>query len=54
MCSMALVHSRVSRVFFAEPSPTNGGLYSVGRLQNITSLNHSFQVYKVDTTEKNE
>merc|ERR1712156_995076 len=36
MCSMALVHSRVTRVFFAETSPTNGGLYSVARLQNVT------------------
>ena len=27
MCSMALVHSRVSRVFFTEPSPQKGGLY---------------------------
>ena len=50
MCSMALVHSRVTRVFFAEPSPTNGGLYSVARLQNVTALNHSFQVYKVTRT----
>ena len=52
MCSMALVHSRVSRVFFAEPSPTNGGLYSVARLQTVTSLNHAFEVYKVDTNSK--
>ena len=50
MCSMALVHSRVTRVFFAEPSTTNGGLYSVARLQNVTALNHSFQVYKVTRT----
>jgi len=52
MCSMALVHSRVSRVFFAEPSPTNGGLYSVARLQTVTSLNHAFEVYKVGTNSK--
>lgn len=45
MCSMALVHSRVSRVFFAQTNDLNGGLFSLARLQNITSLNHTFEVY---------
>ena len=47
MCSMALVHSRASRVFFSQVSPYNGGLYSKARLQNIKALNHTFEVYKV-------
>jgi len=47
MCSMALVHSRVSRVFFMEPSPQKGGLYSLCRLQNVRSLNHSFEVFQM-------
>lgn len=47
MCSMALVHSRVSRVFFMEPSPQKGGLYSLCRLQNVRSLNHAFEVFQI-------
>ena len=48
MCSMALVHSRAGRVFFSEPSSLYGGLYSKTRLQTIKSLNHTFEVYKVN------
>ena len=48
MCAMALVHSRVARVFFAKASPNRGGLLSKTRLQNISSLNHSFQVYQMN------
>ena len=47
MCSMALVHSRVSRVFFMEPLPQKGGLYSLCRLQNVRSLNHAFEVFQI-------
>ena len=45
MCAMALVHSRVARVFYAHPYPECGALGSVHSLHTIKSLNHSFQVF---------
>jgi tRNA-specific adenosine deaminase 3 len=50
MCSMALVHSRVGRIFFAEASLQNGGIASTTRLQSIRDLNHTFEVYQMSTT----
>lgn len=52
MCSMALVHSRVSRVFFLQPSPQKGGLFSLCRLQNERSLNHTFEVYQMQCVDR--
>lgn len=48
MCSMALVHSRVSRVFFSQINSISGGLCSLCRLQTVSSLNHSFEVYHME------
>ena len=45
MCAMALVHSRVARVFYAHPYPACGALGSVHALHTIKSLNHSFTVF---------
>ncbi len=45
MCAMALVHSRISRVYFAKCSPGLGGLASLVKLHTIKDLNHSFEVY---------
>ncbi|KAF9973285.1 hypothetical protein BGZ73_003484 [Actinomortierella ambigua] len=47
MCSMALVHSRVGRVFFLKPSPKSGGLGSVQKIHSHTNLNHHFFVYRI-------
>ncbi|KAG0226211.1 adenosine deaminase, tRNA-specific 3 [Actinomortierella wolfii] len=47
MCSMALVHSRVGRVFFLKPSPKSGGLGSVHRIHSHANLNHHFYVYRI-------
>lgn len=47
MCSMALVHSRVGRVFFAMANASKGGLCSLVRLQNVKALNHTFEVYSM-------
>jgi tRNA-specific adenosine deaminase 3 len=44
MCSMALVHSRVGRVWFTHRSPY-GGLGSVASLHENPSLNHHFRVF---------
>ena len=45
MCAMALIHSRIKRVFFAHKS-SNGALITLTRLQEVKALNHSFQVFK--------
>lgn len=47
MCSMATVHQRVRRVFYAFPNPNDGALGSVHRLQGERSLNHHYAVFRV-------
>ncbi|KAK6130284.1 hypothetical protein DH2020_035956 [Rehmannia glutinosa] len=47
MCSMAIVHQRIKRVFYAFPNPNDGGLGSVHRLQGERSLNHNYAVFRV-------
>ncbi|KAJ3430111.1 protein kinase [Anaeramoeba flamelloides] len=47
MCSMALVHSRVRRVFYYLPQSENGGIGSCFRLNVDPKLNHHFQVFNV-------
>jgi tRNA-specific adenosine deaminase 3 len=46
MCCMALLHSRVHRVFFCNSNPPSGGLCSQYKIHSHTSLNHHFKVYK--------
>ncbi|RUS17761.1 cytidine deaminase-like protein [Endogone sp. FLAS-F59071] len=46
MCSMALVHSRIARVFYARPSPSSGGLGSVYKIHSYPSLNHHYKVFR--------
>ena len=45
MCSMALVHSRIRRVFFRRSR--GGGLSGTTKLHTISALNHSFHVFNV-------
>ena len=51
MCSMALVHARIRRVFYYFDEETrqrsNGGLGSQVKMHCIPSLNHAFQVFRV-------
>ena len=47
MCSMALLHSRVSRLFFQKHNLRSGGVSSVFKLHNEEGLNHHFEVYSV-------
>ncbi|KAI8808108.1 cytidine deaminase-like protein [Cladochytrium replicatum] len=46
MCSMALLHSRIGRVFYALPSPQGGALGSLHKLHTHPKLNHKFTVFK--------
>lgn len=46
MCSMALTHSRIRRIFFQEKQ-LNGGICSLVKLQSIKALNHHFQVFHI-------
>lgn len=46
MCSMALVHSRVGRVFYTVPMASSGGLGSQHKIHSHPNLNHHFFVYR--------
>ena len=46
MCGMALVHSRIRRVFYAVPAEGHGTLGSRHELHTQASLNHHFQVVR--------
>ena len=46
--AMALVHSRVARVFFLGGARAGGALAGAQRLQTLRGLNHRFCVYRVD------
>ena len=48
LCSMALLHSRISRVFYVHSSQY-GALGSLYSLHNNAKLNHHFEVYCVTT-----
>ncbi|CCW70690.1 unnamed protein product [Phytomonas sp. Hart1] len=52
MCSMALVHSRIARVFYCFPNKVDGGLGSVHAIHGIASLNHHFRVYHCTKVEE--
>eukprot|EP01041_Mallomonas_annulata_P010846 gene10846-22635_t len=49
--SMALVHSRIRRVFYLETDPDNGTLGSVACLHSLRALNHRFRVFWVRLTD---
>lgn len=45
MCSMALVHSRVRRVFYGCTTPATGALGSKYKIHTQPGLNHHFEVF---------
>jgi tRNA(Arg) A34 adenosine deaminase TadA len=45
MCAMALLHSRVGRVFFHHPNLTSGAVRSVVRLHTLDNVNHRYRVF---------
>ena len=46
MCAMALLHSRVGRVFYGASDATAGVLGSNGMLHEEKSINHRYRVYR--------
>ena len=52
MCAMALVHSRVRRVVYAETDHDWGALGGNFRLHGQRSLNHHYTVYHVPRTQQ--
>lgn len=46
MCSMALVHSRVRRIFFHETTE-KGAINTHAKLQAVKALNHHYEVFQI-------
>ena len=46
MCAMALVHSRIRRVFYGIENPVTGAFGSVFKIHCQQGLNHHFEVFK--------
>jgi hypothetical protein len=51
MCAMALVHSRVRRVYFAAADSRGGALGSRWALQSQKGLNHHYMVFSLDAEQ---
>lgn len=51
MCAMALIHSRVARVFYCFPNPVHGGVGSVFAVHAVRSLNHHYRAYHCAAAE---
>lgn len=47
MCSMALIHSRVKRVFYHHQQRQRGGLGSMTKLHTNKNLNHRYEAFHV-------
>jgi len=47
LCAMALVHSRIRRVFFLETQPEHGALASNHHIHSLRALNHHYRVFQV-------
>lgn len=47
LCAMALVHSRIRRVFFLETQPDHGALASNHHIHSLRALNHRYRVFQV-------
>lgn len=45
LCAMALLHSRVSRIFYGAANPKTGILGSRATLHSVPGLNHRYQVW---------
>ena len=45
--AMALVHSRIRRVFYIETNAVDGALSNSPFLHSLRALNHRFRVFKI-------
>ena len=45
MCSMALVHSRIGRLFYSYPNRPHGGIAGAHRIHRLIGTNHRFHAY---------
>jgi tRNA(Arg) A34 adenosine deaminase TadA len=50
MCSMALLHSRISNVFYLNKNENFGSLGSIYKLHTLKKTNHRFNVYHLQQT----
>ena len=48
MCAMALLHSRISTVYYLRENATSGALGSRYKLHTSKKTNHRFQVYRLE------
>jgi tRNA-specific adenosine deaminase 3 len=54
MSSMALVHSRIRRVFFLHKDVERGGLGGRWHIHTLRGLNHHFRVFAVTDDDANQ
>ena len=47
MCTMAMVHSRVGRLFFIQPNPQYGGIMSQAHINQCPRINHRFRAFRM-------
>ena len=47
MCSMALLHSRISTVYYLNKNEKYGALGSIYKIHNLKKTNHRFRVYRL-------
>lgn len=47
MCAMAMVHSRVGRLFYIERNPKFGGIESQKQVHSNPSLNHRYRAFRL-------
>lgn len=51
MCSMALLHSRISNVYFLQSNAEYGSLLSNYGLHRLKKTNHRFRVYQLQSSD---
>ena len=47
MCAMALIHSRIGRLFFIQQNPDFGGIMSQTHIHSTPQLNHHYRAFRL-------